>query len=88
MSYSKPLRSLPIDQSASPLNKTLVVGHKCHLGATNYQNPNKWTCKPTGNYNHLIYGGSKINLIFGTTGFSPAPLTKFPRGYTSSVATL
>ena len=32
---------------------------------------------PIGDYSRLIYGRSRINLIFGITGFSPAPLTEF-----------
>ena len=70
MSSSQPLRSLQIDKSASPLNKTGIVEHKCQLGTTNHQNPNSWTqvpiettnhqnpdnwkCETTGDCNHLL----------------------------------
>ena len=54
MSCSQPLRSLQIDQSASPLIKTQIVGYKCQLGTKNNQDPDSWTCEPTGDYNHPL----------------------------------
>ena len=52
--FKTPTKSWQINQSASPLNRTRIVGHNCQLGTTNHQDPDSWTCEPTGNYNHLL----------------------------------
>ena len=41
--FKTPPKSWQINQSASPLNKTRIIGHKCQLGTTNHQTPNSWT---------------------------------------------
>ena len=41
--FKTPTKSWQSNQSASPLNKTRLVGHKCQLWTTDHQNPNSWT---------------------------------------------
>ena len=46
------------------------------IGNYRLSQPDSWTCEPTGDYNHLTYGGSKKNLILALPVLARHPFTK------------